>query len=72
MVNKRGRKRTNEMYFGPNEEEAVIKFLSSRYVETVDLIANKHITITHKLGKDVVVKVIPYQMKTGMVPIVNL
>jgi hypothetical protein len=43
------------MYFGPNEEEAVIKFLSSRYVETVDLIANKHITITHKLGKDVVV-----------------
>jgi hypothetical protein len=55
MVNKRGRKRTNEMYFGPNEEEAVIKFLSSRYVETVDLIANKHITITHKLGKDVVV-----------------
>jgi hypothetical protein len=36
-------------------EEAVIKFLSSRYVETVDLIANKHITITHKLGKDVVV-----------------
>jgi hypothetical protein len=54
MVNKRGRKRTNEMYFGPNEEEAVIKFLSSRYVETVDLIANKHITITHKLGKDVV------------------
>jgi hypothetical protein len=69
MVNKRGRKRTNEMY--PNEE-AVIKFLSSRYVETVDLIANKHITITHKLGKDVVVSVIPYQMKTGMVPIVNL
>jgi len=26
---KRGRKRTNEMYFGPNEEEAVIKFLES-------------------------------------------
>jgi hypothetical protein len=30
----------NKLYFGPNEE--VIKFLSSRYVETVDLIANKH------------------------------
>lgn len=29
MVTKRGRKRKNEMYFGPNEEEAVIKFLSS-------------------------------------------
>jgi hypothetical protein len=26
---KRGRKRTNDMYFGPNEEEAVIKFLES-------------------------------------------
>jgi len=25
----RGRKRTNEMYFGPDEEEAVIKFLES-------------------------------------------
>lgn len=25
----RGRKRTNEMYFGPNEEEAVINFLTS-------------------------------------------
>lgn len=29
MATKRGRKRTNEMYFGPNEEEAVIKFLES-------------------------------------------
>lgn len=29
MVTKRGRKRKNEMYFGPNEEEAVIKFLES-------------------------------------------
>ena len=29
MVTKRGRKRTNDMYFGPNEEEAVIKFLES-------------------------------------------
>jgi hypothetical protein len=26
---KRGRKRTNDMYFGPDEEEAVIKFLES-------------------------------------------
>lgn len=34
MVNKRGRKRTNELYFGPNEEEAVIQFLESEnYVE---------------------------------------
>lgn len=29
MINKRGRKRKNEMYFGPEEEEAVIKFLES-------------------------------------------
>lgn len=29
MATKRGRKRTNEMYFGPKEEEAVVKFLES-------------------------------------------
>ena len=29
MTTKRGRKRKNEMYFGPNEEEAVIRFLES-------------------------------------------
>jgi hypothetical protein len=29
MANKRGRKRTTEMYFGPDEEQAVIKFLES-------------------------------------------
>jgi len=29
MVTKRGRKRKNEMYFGPDEEEAVVKFLES-------------------------------------------
>ena len=29
MVNKRGRKRKNEMYFGPNEEKAVNDYLAS-------------------------------------------
>jgi hypothetical protein len=29
MANKRGRKRKNDMYFGPDEEEAAIKFLES-------------------------------------------
>lgn len=29
MATKRGRKRTNDMYFGPEEEEAVIRFLES-------------------------------------------
>jgi len=29
MVTKRGRKRKNEMYFGPDEEEAVVNFLES-------------------------------------------
>ena len=28
MANKRGRKRTNDLYFGPEQEEAVVKFLS--------------------------------------------
>lgn len=55
MVTKRGRKRKNELYFGPEEEEAVIKFLDSRCIETVDFTNNKPITIKHKLGKDVVV-----------------
>jgi hypothetical protein len=29
MITKRGRKRKNDMYFGPDEEEAVVKFLES-------------------------------------------
>lgn len=29
MIAKRGRKRKNDMYFGPEEEEAVVKFLES-------------------------------------------
>ena len=29
MIKTRGRKRKNELYFGPNEEEAVINFLNS-------------------------------------------
>lgn len=29
MISRRGRKRKNELYFGPNEEEAVINFLNS-------------------------------------------
>jgi hypothetical protein len=41
---------------------AVIKFLVCRYVVNRLLI-----NITHKLRKDVVMVVIPYQMKTGMV-----
>ncbi len=57
MVTKKGRKRKNEMYFGPDEEEAVVKFLDSRYIETIDLIAKKPITIYHTLGKDVSVSV---------------
>ena len=55
MITKRGRKRKNELYFGPEEEEAVIKFLDSRCIETVDFTNNKPIIIKHKLGKDVVV-----------------
>jgi hypothetical protein len=38
---KRGRKRTNEMYFGPNEEEAVIKFLESTDETERNLIFNE-------------------------------
>lgn len=41
MESKRGRKRKNEMYFGPNEEEAVINFLSSTDSLERDLIFSK-------------------------------
>jgi hypothetical protein len=38
---KRGRKRTNEMYFGPNEEEAVIKLLEgTNCIEKVSVLKN--------------------------------
>jgi hypothetical protein len=43
------------MYFGPNEEEAVVKFLESRHIETVNLTTNKKVTIHHNLGKNILV-----------------
>lgn len=55
MVTKRGRKRKNEMYFGPEEEEAVVRFLESRHIETLDLTSFKKITINHSLGEEVIV-----------------
>ena len=41
MVTKRGRKRTTEMYFGPDEEEAVIKFLESEDDTERNLVFNE-------------------------------
>jgi len=41
MVNKRGRKRKNEMYFGPNEEEAVNQYLTSSDDREKNLIFNQ-------------------------------
>ena len=55
MVNKRGRKRKNEPYFGPDEEAAVIKFLEKRYLEVLNLTKDKTVTIYHNLGNDVIV-----------------
>jgi hypothetical protein len=43
------------MYFGPDEEAAVVKFLESRYVEKTDLRKNETITILHNLGENVIV-----------------
>lgn len=57
MVNKRGRKRKNDMYFGPDEEAAVVKFLESRFVEKTNLFKNKVLTIYHNLGLNVIVSV---------------
>ena len=41
MAATRGRKRTNEMYFGPEEEEAVIKFLESEDETERNLVFNE-------------------------------
>ena len=41
MVTKRGRKRKNDMYFGPEEEEAVINFLESTNEIERNLIFNE-------------------------------
>jgi len=41
MAIKRGRKRQNEMYFGPEEEEAVIKFLESENPDERNSIFNE-------------------------------
>lgn len=41
MVGKRGRKRKNDMYFGPEEEEAVVKFLESDSEVERNLIFNE-------------------------------
>ena len=41
MTTKRGRKRKNEMYFGPSEEEAVIRFLESDSEAERNLIFNE-------------------------------
>ena len=41
MATKRGRKRKNEMYFGPEEEEAVIRFLESEDTNERNLIFNE-------------------------------
>jgi hypothetical protein len=41
MITKRGRKRKNDMYFGPEEEEAVVKFLESDNEGERNLIFNE-------------------------------
>lgn len=53
MTVKPGRKRKTELYFGPEVEEAVIKFLSLRHVEIVNLEKDTPTTIKHNLGKNI-------------------
>lgn len=40
---KRGRKRTNNLYFGPEQEEAVVKFLTSESYSERNKIYNEHL-----------------------------
>jgi hypothetical protein len=53
MVVKRGRKRKNDMYFGPDEEAAVVKFLEFREIHIIDLVKDKPLKINHNLGKEI-------------------
>ena len=41
MAKQRGRKRVNDLYFGPEEEEAVVKFLESEDIDERNAIYNK-------------------------------
>ena len=41
MAKKRGRKRKNDLYFGPEQEEAVVKFLESEDIQERNAIYNK-------------------------------
>ena len=71
METKRGRKRKNEMYFGPEEEEAVVKFLESRVIEVVDFKKNQPVTIKHNLGENISIDVsykIPNEKAYGSDP----
>jgi hypothetical protein len=43
MATRRGRKRSNDIYFGPNEEQAVIKFLESTDETERNLIFNERL-----------------------------
>jgi len=43
------------MYFGPEEEEAVIKFLNTRHIEKINFTSNEKIILKHKLGDDIIV-----------------
>lgn len=52
---KRGRKRKNDIYFGPDEEAAVINFLEFRYLVKLNLVKDKSVTINHNLGDNVIV-----------------
>ena len=40
---KRGRKRTTNLYFGPEEEKAVLEFLTTEDYNTRNRIYNKHL-----------------------------
>ncbi len=54
---KRKRKKKGESYFGREEEDAVVRFLSCSYKEKTNFIAYKNLTINHNLGSKVTAKV---------------
>ena len=57
MIVKRGRKRKNDLYFGTEEEDAVVKFLESKHIAIVDTVKGVPITINHKLGEKIITSV---------------
>jgi len=56
MATKRGRKRTNDLYFGPREEEAIKKYLESETYEERNKIYNEVLRVPLERMAELIIK----------------